>query len=98
MPEITELNPAGYLESLLKPLLGKPDCLRVDSQTDDRGVFLILEVDPTDMGRIIGKNGETARSFRRLVRQYGMSHVDSVKVSIRIIDPKAELETEEEQE
>ena len=81
-----ELKPVEYLEALLKPLLGTPEALRVDKQDDDRGTLLTLEVDPTDMGRVIGKNGETARSFRRLTRQYGMSR--SVKISIRIVDPQ----------
>lgn len=82
----TEFKPVEYLESVLKPLLGSPDALRIDKQDDDRGTLLTLEVDPTDMGRVIGKNGETARSFRRLTRQYGMSR--SVKISIRIVDPQ----------
>lgn len=84
----SEINPAAYLSMLLSPLLGFPDELRVDSQDDERGTLLTLEVNPADMGRVIGKNGETARSFRRLVRQFGMSR--GTKVSIRITDPQRE--------
>lgn len=79
---------AGYLEAVLRPLLGFPQDLRIDSQDDDRGNLLTLEVNPMDMGRVIGKNGETAKAFRRLTRQYGMSR--NVKISIRIVDPQKE--------
>lgn len=77
---------ANYLGTLLTPLLAHPSDIRIDTKTDELGGLLTLEVNPADMGRVIGKGGETARSFRRLVRQFGMGR--QVKVSTRIIDPK----------
>lgn len=93
---MSELKATEYLESLIKPLLGSPDALRIDETSDERGVFLVLEVDPSDMGRVIGKNGETAKAFRRLTRQYGMSR-DEQKISIRIKDPQNDVNSDDEE-
>lgn len=74
-----------YLEAIVKPLTAKPEAVKIDRTMDELGVLLSLSVDKNDMGKIIGKTGETARAIRRLVRQYGLSN--SVRVSIKINEP-----------
>jgi uncharacterized protein len=37
-------------------------------EEDDRGYVLRLRVDPSDMGKVIGRGGRTARAIRTLVR------------------------------
>ncbi len=86
MDNFSQIDAAGYLKSVVQPLLGNADALKIDTQEDAGGTFLTMECDPADMGRVIGKNGVTANSFKRLVRQYGLSR--GVKISIRITDPR----------
>ena len=54
----------GLLEFVAQSLVTKPDAVEVsESQTDDAAV-LELRVDKEDLGRVIGKQGRTARSMR----------------------------------
>lgn len=87
---VEECNAADYLEALIKPLLAYPQDLRIDVKNDEKGQLLLLEVNPLDMGRVVGKQGATANAFRRLVRQYGLSR--KVHVSTKIVEPEREEE------
>lgn len=74
-----------YLESLVRPLLSLPDELRVEKTTDEKGVLLTLFINQQDLGRIIGKQGQTAHAIRRLVRQFGM--LQKAFVAVKIYEP-----------
>jgi predicted RNA-binding protein YlqC (UPF0109 family) len=75
-----------YLRSIVSPIVSYPQEVGVEQSTDERGVLLVLSVHPTDMGKVIGKEGETARSLRRILRQYGM--VSNTRLSMRIQEPE----------
>ena len=49
-----------FLDFLIKALVDVPDAVKTDRRVDEMGVLLTLTVDPTDMGKIIGRNGQTA--------------------------------------
>jgi uncharacterized protein len=74
-----------YLIDIIRPLLTDPDSLNVERTTDDRGTLLTVSVTKADIGRIIGKAGETARSIRRLMHQFG-SMTDE-RLSVKINEP-----------
>ncbi len=74
-----------YLEAIVKPLVGRPEEVKVESKTDERGVLLTMSIAKEDMGRVIGKQGETARALRRLIRQWGLTH--DARVAIKINEP-----------
>lgn len=80
------MSEAEYLEAILRPLLSQPEELKVTRTVDERGVLLSVDVAPEDMGRVIGKSGQTAHSVRRLLRQYG-ANGNSI-VSMRINEPE----------
>lgn len=61
-----------YLESIVKPLVNKPEDVIIESSTDDRGVLVLLFVAKEDLGRMIGKKGETANALRSLLRVLGV--------------------------
>lgn len=76
-----------YLFSIVIPLTATKD-IRVDRTVDDKGVLLSLHLRKEDMGRVIGKQGETARSIRRLLRQFGLSN--NMHVALKINEPTYE--------
>jgi predicted RNA-binding protein YlqC (UPF0109 family) len=60
-----------FVEYIVKTLVNSPDKVKVDRSVDEKGVLLSLEVDPEDVGRIIGRRGATAQSIRTLLRALG---------------------------
>lgn len=56
------------LEFLARSLVEFPDEVRVESVEGERSLTLQLRVNPEDMGRVIGKQGHTARAIRQVVR------------------------------
>ncbi len=50
------------------------------------GVLLTLKVAPEDMGKIIGRNGQTAKSVRTLLRVIGAKN--NARVNLKIIEPE----------
>lgn len=75
-----------YFIAIVKPILKHPDDLRVSETQDDMGVLLSVDVHKEDMGIIVGRSGETAKSIRHLVRIVGI--IAKQRVSIRINEPE----------
>ena len=48
-------------------LVDKPKEVSVNAISNDAGTVLRLRVDPTDVGKVIGKQGRTARSLRTIL-------------------------------
>lgn len=74
-----------FLESLVGQLVQDPSAVLVESKTDEMGVLLTLHVAAPDMGRIIGKSGETAKAIRTLLRVVGSS--EKARVNLKIAEP-----------
>jgi uncharacterized protein len=56
------------VEYLAKGLVDKPDEVRVERVERDGAVVLELHVAPDDVGKVIGRQGRTARALRTIVR------------------------------
>jgi predicted RNA-binding protein YlqC (UPF0109 family) len=56
------------LEFLARSLVENADSVRVEVTSGERSTTLRLRVDPSDMGRVIGKHGHTARAIRQVVK------------------------------
>ena len=56
------------LEYLAKALVDNPDGVEVTSVEGERSIILQLRVDPTDVGKVIGKNGRIAQAMRTLIK------------------------------
>ena len=52
---------------LSRELVEQRDAVRVDAIERERAVVLELEVDPSDLGRVIGRGGKTAKAIRTVV-------------------------------
>ncbi len=56
------------IEYIAKAIVNKPESVLVTEERNDDRVFLKLQVDEEDMGRVIGKQGRVAQSMRTLLR------------------------------
>jgi len=74
-----------YLAQLIYPLLTKPTEAKIVQTNDDMGILLTLTVAKEDMGSVIGKQGETAKCIRHLVRIAGIKQ--NARVSVKINEP-----------
>jgi uncharacterized protein len=59
------------VEYLAKGLVDKPDEVRVERVERDGVVVLELHVAADDVGKVIGRQGRTARALRTIVRASG---------------------------
>lgn len=55
------------VQYLARSLVNNPDAVEVEETASDDGSLLKLRVAKEDLGRIIGKQGRTAKSIRTLV-------------------------------
>jgi len=60
------------VEQIAKSLVDHPDKVVVHAVEGEQVTVLELRVDPTDLGKVIGKQGRTARSIRTILGAAGM--------------------------
>ncbi|MDO8600221.1 MAG: KH domain-containing protein [bacterium] len=77
---------AEFLEYVIKALVDTPSAVKVDRKVDEMGVLLTLVVDAADMGKIIGRMGNTAKAVRSLLRVVGMKN--NARVNLKIEEPE----------
>lgn len=58
---------ADALEHLVRGIVDHPDDVRVNARSLRRGDMLEVHVNPEDLGRVIGRNGRTARALRTVI-------------------------------
>ena len=75
-----------FLEYVVKSLVNHPEDVKTTRELDDRGVKITLHVNPEDMGYIIGRQGQTARALRILLKIVGAK--DDARVSMLIYEPE----------
>jgi hypothetical protein len=59
------------LEHLVRGIVDHPDDVTVDMVNNRRGARLEVRVHPDDLGRVIGRNGRTAKALRQVVTGVG---------------------------
>jgi len=60
------------LELIAKSLVDHPDEVKVEEIVGEQTTVLELRVAPDDLGKVIGKQGRTARSIRTILGSAGM--------------------------
>ena len=76
---------AAFLEYVVKSLVDVPEAVKINRTVDEMGVLLTLDVDPNDMGKVIGRSGNTAKAIRILLRVVGMKN--NARVNLKINEP-----------
>lgn len=78
-----------FLEFIIKSLVENPDDVRINRTVDEMGVLMTLDVNPADMGKIIGREGNTAKAIRTLLRVVGMKN--NARVNLKINEPEGSV-------
>ncbi|MBX3272855.1 MAG: KH domain-containing protein [Sandaracinaceae bacterium] len=65
MSPVDEL--AELIDYVARALVDEPDDVSVEAVEGDRAIILELSVAPEDLGKVIGKDGRTARAMRTLL-------------------------------
>lgn len=71
-----------FIEFIAKNLVDEPDNVQVDEITDENKVTVKLHVAKSDLGKIIGKQGKTAKSLRILLTAVAAKHNMSGQLEI----------------
>ncbi len=84
-----EAPPALKMKDLLNfivtSLVTKPAAVLVDEQKEEGSVNLMLTVDSSDMGIIIGKGGQTIRAIRKLLTVRAIA--ENIRVNLQLAEP-----------
>jgi len=75
-----------FVETVVKAIVDHPDDVKTKRSVDEMGVLIELTVHAEDMGKIIGKEGRTAKSIRTLLRVLGAKN--NARVNLKIIEPE----------
>ncbi|MEK7177058.1 MAG: KH domain-containing protein [Patescibacteria group bacterium] len=79
------IDDVQFLEYVVKALVGHPDDIKIKRTVDEMGVLMTLDVHPDDMGKVIGRSGNTAKAIRILLRVVGMKN--NARINLKINEP-----------
>ncbi|GIW67482.1 MAG: hypothetical protein KatS3mg096_350 [Candidatus Parcubacteria bacterium] len=73
------------LENILSSLVNNPQEVKVQRIIDEMGVLLKIKLHPQDMGLVIGRNGETIKAVKTIIKAIGTKN--HARVNIKIEEP-----------
>jgi len=79
------IDDTQFLEYVVKALVEHPNDVKIKRTVDEMGVLMTLDVNPDDMGKVIGRMGNTAKAIRILLRVVGMKN--NARVNLKINEP-----------
>lgn len=74
-----------FIEYVVKQIVDEPEAVVVTRVVDELGVLITLKVGKFDMGKVIGKSGQTAKALRTLLRVIGSKN--NARVNLKIVEP-----------
>lgn len=73
----------ALVEFVARALVTRPEAVRVSSNEADAGeIKILIDVDPEDIGRMIGRRGATINAIRQVVKAAAVKSGDRVDVDI----------------
>lgn len=82
-----------FLEFVVKGLVEHPEDVKISRVVDEMGVLLTLDLNADDMGKVIGRSGNTAKAIRTLLRVVGMKN--NARVNLKINEPEGGMRSSE---
>lgn len=89
---MSQENDVVFLEYTVKALVDNPDDVKINRTVDEMGVLLTLSINSADMGKVIGRSGNTAKAIRTLLRVVGMKN--NARVNLKINEPEGGMRPE----
>lgn len=74
-----------FVQTVVKAIVNHPSDVETVRTVDERGVLITLKVNPEDMGYVIGRQGQTARALRILLK--GVGSKANARVNLKIEEP-----------
>ncbi|MFC1787682.1 KH domain-containing protein [Patescibacteria group bacterium] len=75
-----------FVEYVVRAIVNHPDDVKTERTVDERGVLITLHINPEDMGYVIGRQGQTARAVRTLLKIVGAKN--DARVNLKIYEPE----------
>ena len=83
MPEVNKATIKQLIEFIATSLVDDQKQVKVTEATKENYTVMELSVGPEDLGKVIGKNGQTARAIRTLVNAAASKAGDKVIFEIK---------------
>jgi hypothetical protein len=84
---MSEKNTAvEFVRYILQQICSDANAIEVNANDDERGTLISVRVSTSDMGRLIGKDGQTISALRTLVSI--LSARESVRYFLKVEDPQ----------
>jgi predicted RNA-binding protein YlqC (UPF0109 family) len=74
----------ALVETIAKALVDDPTQVKAEEETEEETLVIKLTVAKEDMGRIIGKEGRTAKAIRTILK--AVSTTDNKKAILKIVE------------
>lgn len=75
-----------FVEYIVRGIVNHPEDVSTERIVDERGVLITLHINQEDMGYVIGRQGQTARSIRTLLKIVGAKN--NARVNLKIYEPE----------
>ena len=75
-----------FVEYVIRAIVNNPDDVKTERIVDERGVLITLHINQADMGYVIGRQGQTARAVRTLLKIVGAKA--NARVNLKIYEPE----------
>lgn len=85
MADYSQGKDRDFVEYVVRQLVDEPEKIEITRTIDEMGVLITLKVSKDDMGKIIGKSGQTAKALRILLRVVGAKN--KARVNLKIMEP-----------
>lgn len=76
------------LEYIISQIVENPDKVGINEQEDQGMINFTITVDPSDMGRIIGKNGKVIRAIRNVVKISAIKQNKKINIALSEVLPE----------
>lgn len=83
---MNENHDQEFVEYVVKSIVDRPEDVKSERTVDEMGVLITLHVNPQDLGQVIGRQGQTAKSIRTLLRVVGAKN--HARVNLKIYEPE----------
>ncbi len=82
-----EVSIPDLIALIARSLVDNPDCVSLEVTTEPESTTVRLRVGPEDVGKLIGKQGRTARSLRTILSAASMKQKHRFSLDIVEEDP-----------